>query len=109
MIILDKLVGNQRKVLHHIYKNRKKHLTRFTVKDGLPSISGHEVSMHLRQLVKDEYIFYSGANQSVNMTSKGLSYFHRETQDNLELCIKSFVFPIVVAYVTTMITLLLQN
>ena len=106
---MDKLVGNQRKVLHYIYKNRKKQLTRFNVKDGLPSISGHEVAMHLRQLLKDEYIFYAGMTESVRLTSKGLSYFHRETQENLELCIKSFIFPIIVAYLTTIITLLLRN
>ncbi len=106
---MDKLVGNQRKVLRYIYKNRKKHLTRFTVKDGLPSISGHEVAMHLRQLIKDEYIFYSGIDETVNLTSKGLSYFHLETQYNLELCVKSIAFPIIVAFITTIITLLLQN
>lgn len=106
---MDKLVGNQRKVLHYIYKNRKENLTRFTVKDGLPSISGHEVAMHLRQLLKDEYIFYSGLNDTVNLTSKGLSYFPLETQENIELCIKSFVFPIIVAYITTKITLLLRS
>lgn len=106
---MDKLVGNQRKVFLYIYKNRNKGLTRFDIPRNIKSISNHEVSMHLRDLLKSKYIFYTGINDTIDLTSKGLSYFSNETNDAIETCIKSIIFPLVVAFITAKITLWLSN
>ena len=50
---MDKLVGNQRKIFIYIYKNRNKGLTHFDIPRKIKSIPNHEVSMHLRELLKN--------------------------------------------------------
>lgn len=104
---MDKLYGNKRKVLLYIYKNRKKNLTRFNTPEKIKSIPTYEIRLHLKDLVNDGYIKFVGINETIQFTSKGLSYFSDETYDNIEICIKSIAFPILVSIFTTLLTSLL--
>lgn len=106
---MDKLVGNQRKIFIYIYKNRNKGLTRFDISRKIKSIPNHEVSMHLRELLKNGYISYIGLNDTIDLTSKGLSYLNFRKSFWIETFIKSIFFPIIVAFLTTLITLWLKG
>lgn len=107
---MNKLYGNKRKVLKVIVKNYRKNnpITRFDI-PKLCKISKNEINLILDSLYSDKYFSYSGMNYSVILTDKGLSYFHSETCDNIEICIKSLVFPVVVSFFTTLITLWLRG
>lgn len=104
---MEKLYGNKRKVLLYIYKNRKNNLTRFNVPEKIKSIPTYEIRLHLKNLVNTGYIKFIGINDSIQFTSKGLSYFSNETYDNIEICIKSIIFPILVSITTSLLTNLL--
>ena len=106
---MDKLVGSQRKIFAYIYKNRNKGLTRFDIPRNIKSIPNHEVSMHLRELLKNGYISYIGLNDTIDLTSKGLSYFKYRKSFWLETFIKSILCPIIIAFITTLITLWLKG
>lgn len=106
---MDKLSGNKRKILRYIYKHQKDNLTRFNIVDKFSHIPNVEIKKHVEALRKEDFIYYSGLNDNLKLTSKGLSYLSLETQDNIETCIKSILFPIVVAFITTLITLWLKG
>lgn len=101
---MEKLYGNKRKILLYIYKNRKNNLNRFNVPEKIKSIPTYETRLHLKDLVNAGYIKFVGINESIQFTSKGLSYFSDETYDNIEICIKSITFPILVSIITTLLT-----
>lgn len=106
---MDKLYGNKRKILLYIYNHYDEHLTRFNVPEKLKSIPTSDSIMHLKDLVSNGYIQYIGLNDTIKLTSKGLSYFSDETNTNIEICIKSIIFPIIISIFTTLITLWLKG
>lgn len=105
---MDKLVGNERKILYYIYKHQNQDLNRFNILDKL-NISNDEVKTHLNDLLRKKYIYYAGLNDSIALTSEGLSYFSLETTLNIETIIKSILCPIIVSAITTLITLWLKS
>ena len=106
---MNKLYGNKRKILKLIVKNYKKNnnITKFDI-PKLCKISKNEIDLVLSSLWSDKYFSY-GVNYHIRLTEKGLSYFHSETCDNIEICIKSLIFPIAVSFFTTLITLWLKG
>lgn len=106
---MEKLYGNQRKILLYIYKHRNQDLIRFNIPDQLSSIPSYETRLYLTGLMKSGYILYVGLNDTIRLTPKGLSYFPSETNDNIEICIKSIIFPITVSFITTLLTLWLKG
>ena len=103
-----KLTGNKRKVLKCIYKNNGKY-TRFNLYNYVKFVSKDEVSLHIESLRKDNYICLKGLNDNLYLTSQGYSYFKNETADNFETCIKSIICPIIVSFLTTLLTLWLKD
>lgn len=106
---MDKLYGNKRKILLYICKHYDENLTRFNLPEKLKFIPSSDSRMYLKDLVSTGYIQYIGLNDTIKLTSKGLSYFSDETFTNIEICIKSIIFPILVAFITAKITLWLSS
>lgn len=107
---MNKLYGRERKVLKIIITNYRKgkHLSKFDVQK-ICKYPKNETDLILSSLWGNQYFSYSGVNYYIRLNEKGLSYFHSETCDNIEICIKSLVFPIVVSFFTTLITLWLSH
>lgn len=106
---MDKLNGHKRKILKYIYSHQKQKLNRFNILDKFKFISREEVELHISELHREKYISYYGLNDNIKLTSKGLSYFSNETQDSIETCVKSIFCPIIVSFLTTIITLWLKG
>lgn len=107
---MDKLYSRERKILKIIINNYKKgkHLSKFDIQK-MCKYPKDETDLVLNSLYNNHYFSYSGMNYYIRLTEKGLSYFRYETYDNIEICIKSLVFPVVVSFFTTLITMWLSH
>lgn len=106
---MNKLTGHKLKIFKYIFKHQNQELTRFNISKHFKSISKTEIELHIKSLRDDEFIFYSGLNDNINLSSKGLTYFSERRSYRLELFLKSIFCPIVVAFITTLITLWLKH
>ena len=110
---MEKLVGNQRKILKLIYK-KTKHSKNFNdypkididvVLDKLSNnIVIYDDLQHLEHLG-----YIQTSSTCVALTAQGRSYFKLRHFFWIELCIKSVFCPILVAFITTLITLWLKG
>lgn len=111
---MEKLVGNQRKILKIIY-NSTKNSKNFQC---YPKISASSILKHFPndlvtyddlEYLRDIGLIEIGSYQKVALTSKGRSYFKSRQLYWIEAIITSIFCPIVVAFFTTLITLWLKD
>lgn len=107
---MNKLYGKERKILKIIVSNYYKgnKISKFDIPKYC-KYTQNEIDLILKSLYSNGYFTYSGMHYNFILTNKGLSYFSNETYNNIELCIKSIVCPIVVSIVTTLITMWLSH
>lgn len=106
------LYGKQRKIMKIIYKNYKYNKCKYISKSDICKISKlpiSEVKLICSELHQNGFLSYVGSDYSVIVTAKGLDYFCSETATSLEIVLKSVVCPIVVAFITTLLTLWLKG
>ncbi len=107
MIILDTVYGKQHKVLKIIYKRYKKDL--LITKSELSKITHipyKEIGLICDELKNSGFISYVGIDFNPELTAKGIDYFSRETTLTFEDVIRSFFFPMLVAFITALLTTL---
>ena len=104
------LHGKKRKILKMIVKYYKKNKKVPKSKiEELCKFNSFETEQILMFLYRENYFTYSAPSQNIILTAKGLCYFADETQEVIEIGIKSIVFPIIVSIITTLLTLWLKG
>ena len=104
---MDTVYGKQHKVLKIIYKKYKKNL--LVTKSELSRITHmpyKEIDIICNELKRNGFISYIGIDFNPELTAKGIDYFSRETTLTFEDVIKSFFFPMLVAFITALLTTL---
>lgn len=106
------LYGKQRKVFKIIYKNYRYNKCKYISKIDICKISKlhiEEVKLICQELHQNGFLSYVGNDFKVIPTAKGIDYFSAETAISLEVALKSIFCPIIVAFITTLITLWLTS
>ena len=106
--MLNNLIGTPRKVFKVIYKNYNNNclINHDELKKLFTNINELEEDLtyliNLGLIYSDNYWYY-------HSTPTGRMYFKNETSNSLEIIIKSIFCPIIVSFLTTLITLLLKE
>ncbi len=100
--MIHRLTFLQRKLLKYIVKNPGVLIEQLEKSFKLPE---YELISNLELLQHFEYIDRAcDFKNFVYPTLDGKSFFELETQENVEICIKSILCPLVVAFATSVIT-----
>lgn len=108
VFIINNLVGNPRKIFKIIYKryNHNNLINSDEIRTIFPNTEELEEDLtylHALGLIDHDY------DWNYNLTAKGRIYFKIETITSFEIVIKSILCPIIVAFITTLITLWLKG
>lgn len=107
---MDLLYGNQRKALKFLYKSYKKNIqvSKVRLSEHL-KLDYQQTSQICKELHNNNLVSFVGLNYDPKITSNGIEYFSWETMTNIEVILKSIVCPVVVSFITTLITMWLSS
>lgn len=105
---MNNLTGTPRKIFKLIYKryNSNNLIDSDEIRNIYPNTQELEDDLtYLRNLGLIDHDYH----WRYYLTSKGRTYFKQETENSFEVIIKSIICPIIVAFITTLITLWLKG
>lgn len=107
---MDKLYGKKRKILKIIVRKYRKD-GQVSKADIINSCkwSEYETVANLSELWCEGYFSSLHMDKDILPKAKALNYFRFETYDNFEITIKSIIFPIIVSFLTTLLTMWLKG
>lgn len=108
--MFEYLYGNERKILSVVFKYYKKNslISKNELTQKL-KLDKKDISLLCQSLCKKGYLTSVGTDYNPKITAKGIDYFSAEITNSFETMLKSIFCPIIVSFITTLITLLLKG